>query len=57
MPRNNVPLLAFNRGIISPLALARTDIERLALSAEVQTNWMPRLLSSMMLRPGLGYIG
>lgn len=57
MPRNNVPLLAFNRGIISPLALARTDIERLALSAEVQTNWMPRLLGSMMLRPGLGYIG
>ncbi|MDS7909074.1 hypothetical protein PTQ57_27010 [Klebsiella pasteurii] len=57
MPRNNVPLLAFNRGIISPLALARTDIERLALSAEVQTNWMPRLLGSMMLRPGLRYIG
>lgn len=57
MPRNNVPLLAFNRGIISPLALAGTDIERLALSAEVQTNWMPRLLGSMMLRPGLGYIG
>ncbi|EMX9855227.1 hypothetical protein AAH566_004542, partial [Klebsiella michiganensis] len=44
-------------GIISPLSLARTDIERLALSAEVQTNWMPRLLGSMMLRPGLGYIG
>lgn len=57
MPRNNVPLLAFNRGIISPLALARTDIERMALSAEVQTNWVPRLLGSMMLRPGLGYIG
>lgn len=57
MPRNNVPLLAFNRGIISPLALARTDIEKVALSAEVQTNWMPRLLGSMMLRPGLGYIG
>ncbi|QGY29765.1 hypothetical protein [Pantoea cypripedii] len=57
MPRNNVALLAFNRGILSPLALARTDIERVALSAEVQTNWMPRLLGSMMLRPGLGYIG
>lgn len=57
MPRNNVALLAFNRGILSPLALARTDIERVALSAETQTNWMPRLLGSMMLRPGLGYIG
>lgn len=57
MPRNNVSLLAFNRGILSPLALARTDIERVALSAEVQTNWMPRLLGSMMLRPGTTYIG
>lgn len=57
MPRNNVPLQAFNRGIISPLALARTDIERVALSAEIQTNWMPRTLGSMMLRPGLGFVG
>ncbi len=57
MPRNNVPLQAFNRGIISPLALARTDIDRVALSAEIQTNWMPRTLGSMMLRPGLAYKG
>ena len=27
------------------------------MSAEIQTNWMPRTLGSMMLRPGLGYIG
>ena len=51
------PLLSFNRGLISPLALARTDFARLALSAEIQTNWMPRALGSMMLRPGLGYTG
>lgn len=50
-------LLAFNRGRISKLALARTDFKRTALSAEVQTNWMPRTLGSMMLRPGLGYTG
>ena len=50
-------LSAFNRGKISPLALARTDFKRTALSAEVQTNWMPRALGSMMLRPGMGYIG
>ncbi len=56
MPRSNVPLLAFNRGIISPLALARVDLDRLQLSAETQTNWMPRVLGSMMLRPGLGYV-
>jgi len=56
VPKQNAPLLAFNRGIISPLALARTDLKRTALSAETQTNWMPRFLGSMMLRPGLGYI-
>ena len=57
MAKGNVPLQAFNRGIVSPLSLARTDIDRVALSAETQTNWMPRTLGSMMLRPGLGYIG
>lgn len=53
----NATILAFNRGRISPLALARTDFARTALSAEVQTNWMPRALGSMMLRPGLQYTG
>lgn len=50
-------ILAFNRGRISPLALARVDFKRTALSAEVQTNWLPRALGSMMLRPGLKYTG
>lgn len=54
--RLNQPLLAFNRGIISPLALARTDVERVALSTEIQNNWMPRNLGSMQLRAGLGYL-
>lgn len=49
-------LLAFNRGTVSRLALGRLDLKRLAMSAEQQTNWMPRKLGSMMLRPGLGYI-
>lgn len=57
MARQNVALLAFNRGRISRLALARTDIDRVSLSADVQTNWMPRILGSMMLRPGWGYMG
>lgn len=56
MGKENVPLIAFNRGVISKLALARVDIKRTALSAEVQTNWMPRVLGSMMLRPGWGHI-
>lgn len=50
-------MLAFNRGRISSLALARTDFKRTALSADIQTNWMPRKLGSMMLRPGLQYLG
>lgn len=56
MPRDNVALQAFNRGQISRLALARTDLPRVALSAEEQKNWMPRTLGSMMLRPGLRYV-
>ena len=43
--------------MISPLALARTDLKRTALSAEVMTNWMPRVFGSMMLRPGAEHLG
>lgn len=47
----------FNRGRISRKALARTDVSRIALSAETQTNWMPQTLGPMSLRPGFGYLG
>ena len=57
MARQNVERLAFNRGVISPLALARVDVKRVSLSAEEQTNWMPRVLGPMSLRPGLQFIG
>lgn len=57
MAKANVNLLAFNRGLISPLALARIDLERMKWSAEVQNNWFCRILGSMMLRPGTGFIG
>lgn len=56
MPKQNTTLLSFNRGLLSRLGLARIDLNRTALSAEVMTNWMPRTLGSMMLRPGLQYI-
>lgn len=56
MARVNAALNSFNRGLISPLALARTDLKRIALSAEIQTNWMPRSLGSMMLRPGFKHL-
>ena len=57
MGKTNQPLLAFNRGLISLLGMSRIDVARVALSAEIQTNWLPRLLGSMMLRPGMGFIG
>lgn len=50
-------LAVFNRGRVSRLALARTDVARIALSAEEQSNWVPRSLGSMMVRPGLEYVG
>lgn len=56
MARQNTQLIAFNRGIISPLALARLDLDRVALSQETYYNWMPKLLGSTSLRGGLGYI-
>ena len=49
-------LIHFNRGRVSPLALARADLKRVAMSADVMTNWMPRVLGPMSLRPGLEYI-
>lgn len=57
MPRTEATRYAFNRGLISPLAIARVDLKRAQLSAELQTNWMPRTMGSMMLRAGLGYLG
>ena len=55
--RQNVNLLSFNRGIVSNLGMARADIKRMAMSAAIMTNWICRVLGSMMLRPGTGYIG
>lgn len=56
MPRENKALLAFNRGLMSKLGLARVDLPRTALSSEVHTNWMTRGLGAMMLRTGSEYI-
>lgn len=55
--RGEQAILAFNRGMISRLAMARTDLKRYGLSAQVQTNWVSRVLGSTMLRPGFGYLG
>jgi len=55
--RTLVAKIAFNRGIVSRLGLARSDIKRLAFAAEIQKNWVCRVLGSMMLRPGTGHLG
>lgn len=53
----NVPLLAFNRGVISKTSLARTDLDRTRLSAEVMRNWLPKTQGPMIIRPGTKYSG
>lgn len=57
MARQNVPFLSFNRGLISPKALARVDLDRTRLSAAVMTNWLPKTQGAMRLRPGTKYLG
>lgn len=56
MPALRPALYAFNRGLVSATALGRVDIERLRLSAAQQTNWFPRSLGPMSLRPGTQYL-
>lgn len=56
MGRENTTLQTFNRGKISKQGLARVDLERTRLSAEVQSNYIPKILGPMILRPGLGYL-
>jgi hypothetical protein len=57
LPRQSVPFLSFNRGLLSPKALARVDIDRTRLSAEVFTNFIPATQGSLSLRPGTKYFG
>jgi hypothetical protein len=43
--------------VLSALGLARIDLSRYRMAAETMVNWMARVLGSMMLRPGWGFIG
>lgn len=56
MAREIQSIFTLNRGIVSHLGLARIDVKRLAMAAEIQTNWMPRVLGPMTMRAGLGYL-
>jgi hypothetical protein len=57
MARVNQPFISFNRGLVSPKALARVDLDRTKLSAEVFTNWLPKTQGAMTLRPGTKHFG
>ena len=58
MARQNVPFIALgNRGLISPKALARTDIDRLRMAAEVFTNWIGKTVGALTIRPGTKWMG
>lgn len=57
MARVNAAHLAFNRGEVSKIALARIDVAKLQLAAQVQVNFLPFVVGPMMLRPGMMYVG
>lgn len=57
MPRQNVPFLSFNRGLIDAKTLARVDLDRTRLSAEVMRNWLARTQGALTIRPGTKYMG
>lgn len=57
MARTNALISSFNRGLVSRKALARVDLERISLSAEVYRNWLPKTQGSMSLRPGTKHFG
>lgn len=58
MPQEAVTLATLNRGRVSSLAMGRAqELKRIALSAEIQTNFMPRVLGAMSMRAGLKYLG
>ncbi|MEK9810896.1 MAG: hypothetical protein VW362_10650, partial [Candidatus Nanopelagicales bacterium] len=57
MSRMTTALLAFNRGLVSRLGLARVDVKRLAMAASDMRNFIPRTLGSMSIRPGWKYLG
>ena len=55
MPKQNEAILTFNRGIIDDRALSRIDIDRVRASSAQQTNWLPSVMGSMIIRPGTEY--
>lgn len=57
MSKVNVPLIAFNRGLIDPESTARVDLDRSRMSAEIMENWLPKTQGAMRIRPGTIHLG
>lgn len=57
MPNQAVPQVVFNRGLVSPRATARTDVERVRMAAVEMRNWRPEQLGAMAIRPGTSHLG
>lgn len=49
-------LHSFAVGVQDATALARIDLERMRLAAEIQTNWLCKATGPAFMRPGLQYI-
>lgn len=56
MPRVNAPLYSLNGGEVGDEALARLDLERLQFAGSLYLNMLPRIIGSMVVRPGLEHI-
>lgn len=56
MGKVNSYLHALNVGVQDKTALARVDLERMRLAAEIQTNLLPQAVGPAFMRPGLEYL-
>ena len=57
MARERPHLFALNGGAVSPLALGRTDLARMRITAETFHNCFPKVIGPLQFRPGFEYEG
>lgn len=56
MAKVNTYFQSFNTGVHDKSALARVDLERMRLAAEIQTNFLPQAVGPGFMRPGTEYL-
>jgi hypothetical protein len=57
MARERPHLFSLNGGVVSPLALGRTDLARMRITADEFHNCFPATIGPLKFRPGLGWEG